>query len=181
MKIAPGVRRWALLAALPLAAAAALRASNDDKAEPRERNADARLRHTVSAAATAAPEREALPHVDLQRLEALPRRYVSEQPFVDPFSAGPAATQDSAQAQERRAPPPPPPPEAPPLPFRFIGRQDADGVALIFLEQQEQIHIVRIGETIADGWRLDKADDQALVFTYVPLGQQRRLATGSTG
>ncbi|MPZ43700.1 MAG: hypothetical protein GEV05_09905 [Betaproteobacteria bacterium] len=182
MKIAPRTRRWALFAALPLAAAAALRANNDDEAASRERSADARPRDAVSAATAATREREALPHVDMERLQALPRRHVSEQPFVDPFFAGPAAAPDSAQTAETAAPPPPPPPpEAPALPFRFIGRQDADGVPLIFLEQQEQIHIVRIGETVADAWRLDKADDQALVFTYVPLGQQRKLATGSSG
>ena len=67
------------------------------------------------------------------------------------------------------------------MPFRFIGRQDADGVPLIFLEQQQQTHILSIGETVADGWRLDAADVQELVFTYVPLGQQRRLDIGSPG
>lgn len=178
MTIAPGTLRWALVLALPLAAAAALRANDADRA-PGEDAIAARRPLTAGSAERSATRDPALPRLELDRLQTLARRHVSVQEPVDPFAAErPAAsTTDRAAA----APAPAPAPQAPPLPFRFIGRQEADGVPLIFLEQQQQTHIVRIGETVTDGWRLDAADVRELVFTYVPLGQQRTLATGSPG
>lgn len=184
MNITLRTRRWVLLAAMPLVAAAALHTNGGDEAPPRDRDARARPQsaaNTVNAAGRS-PERVDLPKVDMDRLQSLSRRHVSVQPPVDLFAAPRPMATDSEQAAAKAAPPPPaPPPQAPALPFRFIGRQDGDGAPLIFLEQQQQTHIVRIGETVADGWRLDRAEDQALVFTYVPLGQQRLLATGSAG
>lgn len=172
--MSPRTRRVLLLLALPLAAFAAWEANEADKRE----SGKARLPAAAAPAGRANAEQQpALPRIDLGRLEKLARRHASEQPPADPFAAH-GLVRAPKQVAEAAPPPPPSPPQAPPLPFRYIGRQDADGVQVIFLEQQEQVHIVRIGEQVAGGWRLDGASDEALTFTYLPLGQQRRLPLG---
>jgi hypothetical protein len=173
--MSPRIRRVLLLLALPLAAFAAWEAKEIDKPA----SADSRSPRTEAPDRRAGVEQPpALPGIDVRRLEKLARRHASEQPAVDPFAA-PGNVQSAKQAGE--VAPPSPPAQAPPLPFRYIGQQEADGVHVIFLEQQEQVHIVRIGENVANGWRLDAAGDEALTFTYVPLGQKRQLPLGGAG
>ena len=77
--------------------------------------------------------------------------------------------------------PPRAPPEAPTLPFRYLGSQEVNGKRQVFLEQQQQTHIVTVGDTVGNAWRLDSVSDQAAIFTYMPLGQQRRLSVGGPG
>lgn len=177
MKLSPKTRRWVLLAAAPLVAVAALR-SNAPEEEAALRVASP-PRATGAAAEGSRTGGSATPGLDLRRLHNLPRRHMSEQPPLDPFAVEAPKSPQAPPAAVEAAPPPPPPPQAPPLPFRFIGRQDANGVVHVFLEQQNEAHIVKLGDTVADGWRLDAVDERALTFTYLPLGQQRRLDIGS--
>jgi len=176
VKISPKTRRILLLLALPLAAFAAFQAQEGEGPQ-REARTPAPAGFRASAGATAP---DPLPRLEVRRLENLARRHASEQSPVDPFAV-PGAKERAAAEAAAAAAPPPPPPQAPPLPFRYIGRQEAGSVQTIFLEQEEQVHIVRIGEKIGDGWRLDAAGEDALTFTYLPLGQQRRLPLGSAG
>ncbi len=167
-----------LLLALPLAAFAAFQARDgDDAARPSQ----VQTATGTSANARSAPA-ESLPKLDLQRLEHLARRHGSEQAPVDPFAVPGAKERAAAEAEALAAARvAPPPPQAPALPFRYIGQQEEGGARAYFLEQEERLHIVRIGEKIGDGWRLDAAGDDALTFTYLPLGQKRRLPLGGAG
>lgn len=79
------------------------------------------------------------------------------------------------------APPPPPPPSptpvtaelpqaAPPFPFRLAGVLEADPKQLVYyLTDGKQEFSVMVGETFGSQYRLDAADEQRLVFTYLPL------------
>jgi hypothetical protein len=73
--------------------------------------------------------------------------------------------------------PPPPPPQAPPLPFKYVGRWAADDGETVFLAQGERVLNAKIGEQLGQ-WRLDAADAGGLTFTYLPLQQQRQLRYG---
>jgi hypothetical protein len=175
MKLSPKTRRWILLAAAPLVAVAALR-SNGPEDETTTRREPAPTRAASGASRSG---ETATPSLDPRRLQNLPRRHASEQPPVDPFAVALPPPPPAPPAALMAPPPPPPPPQAPPLPFRYIGRQEANGVVMVFLEQQNETHIVKLGETVADGWRLDALDERSATFTYLPLGQQRRLDIGS--
>ena len=72
---------------------------------------------------------------------------------------------------------PPPPPQAPPLPFKYVGRWDGGDGELVFLAQGEKTATLRVGQTLAQ-WRLDSITANAMNFTYVPLQQQRQLRFG---
>lgn len=73
--------------------------------------------------------------------------------------------------------PPPPPPQAPPVPFKYVGRWDADDGATLFLAQGEQVVTLRVGQALAQ-WRLDSINANGMNFTYLPLQQQRQLRFG---
>jgi hypothetical protein len=179
VKLSLHTRRWLLLLALPVAAFAALQANEAEVPVGRDRSSS----QASASAPRAGSTEEPLPRLEIGRLEKLARRHASEQAPIDPFAAKvpEPSRQAHAAAPAAAPPPPPPPPQAPPVPFRFIGRQEASGVQVVFLEQQDQVHIVRIGEEVAEGWRLDAADDQTLTFTFLPLGQRRQLPIGSAG
>ncbi len=85
-------------------------------------------------------------------------------------------------AQSFRPPPPPPPPPAPPpppmappVPFSFVGIWTEAGKESVFLGQGERTLRAQKGDELAGGWRLDQLSPDALVFTYLPLNQQRTL------
>jgi len=97
-----------------------------------------------------------------------------------------AAGPDLFPVQSWRPPPPappvvveapPPPPQAPPLPFRYVGRWAADDGETVFLAQGERVLNAKIGEQLGQ-WRLDAADAGGLTFTYLPLQQKRQLRYG---
>jgi len=77
---------------------------------------------------------------------------------------------------------PPPPPTAPPLPFTYMGKldQDSDGVQ-VFLLQGDKVLTVNVGSNVNQLWRLDGESDVDLVFTYLPLDQQKVLRKNASG
>lgn len=116
------------------------------------------------------------------------------------FSAGraqpPGATADATStpadifAAKNWAPPPPPvvetipepppKPEAPPLPFRYLGRLDERGKpAIFYLARGEEILPVRSGQVIDGTYRVGKVDDKQLSFIYLPLKTRQFLTVGS--
>ena len=98
----------------------------------------------------------------------------------------PASGADLFPAQSWRPPPPPapvfvapppPPPQAPPLPYKYIGRWNAGDGESYFLAQGEQMLTVKVGQKLAS-WQLDSVDAGGLNFTYLPLQQKRQLRFG---
>lgn len=76
-------------------------------------------------------------------------------------------------------PAPPPPPQAPPLPFRFLGKiADPDKGTAFLLIRGEEILSVGVGDTIDDRYRVDKLEAGQLYFHYQPLNIRQSLAVG---
>lgn len=126
-------------------------------------------------------------------VEPSPRRAASASPSVEQAASAPRAAPaerfvlagaDLFPAQSWQPPPappappvaasPPPPPQAPPLQYRYLGRWQEGDVVTVFLARGEQLLSARGGEQLGD-WRLDDVRDDRLVFTYLPLQQQRQL------
>lgn len=78
------------------------------------------------------------------------------------------------------APVPPPPPVAPPLPFTAIGSIEGPdvtaGQALAFLQHQDNLLVVRKGESIGQLYRVESVSADRVEFTYLPLNQRQFLA-----
>ena len=77
-------------------------------------------------------------------------------------------------------PEPPPPPQAPPLPFKFIGRITGDGKAADFmLTRDDRVISAHVGDVIDDQYLFEKAENGQLVFLYRPLNQRQTLAVAA--
>ena len=91
----------------------------------------------------------------------------------DPFAARnfnpPPPPQQQAGAAQ-----PPPKPEAPPLPFRYIGRLIEDGKTLLFLANGDENLTVHAGQKLGE-YRLDGIAEHEIVFTYLPLKTRQSL------
>lgn len=77
-------------------------------------------------------------------------------------------------------PAPPAPPTAPPLPFVAVGSiqgtQVTNGQPVAFIRQQEQLILVRAGDSIGQNYKVESISAQAIEFTYLPLMQRQTLA-----
>ena len=78
------------------------------------------------------------------------------------------------------APPVPPEPTAPPLPFEAIGSilgtEATGGQTVAFLQQQQSLLVVRKGETIGQGYRVEAITSEKVEFIYLPLNQRQSLS-----
>lgn len=70
------------------------------------------------------------------------------------------------------------PPQAPPLPFRVLGRYDESGTAVVFLEHQEQSLLARAGGILVKDYRVESIEGSSLVLRYLPLDQVQTLELG---
>jgi hypothetical protein len=75
-------------------------------------------------------------------------------------------------------PAPPPPPAPPPLPFTYMGKLLEDGKLTVFINHQDRNYAVKAGDTIEGSYRVDKVEDQSVLFTYLPLNMQQTLVIG---
>lgn len=82
-------------------------------------------------------------------------------------------------------PPPPPPtsvkapaPQAPPLPYRYLGKLIETGSITVFLARGEQNLAVKVGQTLDGQYRIDAVTASALTLTYLPLAKQQTLSLG---
>lgn len=170
MRLTPK-QRWAILGtALALTLAAVKWAGS---------NTDLEVKPAVSPRASAADatpsEAEAMPRLELERLRRSPPERVQADPFAQ--RSWDMAARDEAR---RNAPPPPPPPapKAPPLPYTYLGKAIEGGKLTVFLSRGENTYIARAGDTLDGAYRVERLDDRAIVFRYLPLGQRQDLALG---
>lgn len=66
-------------------------------------------------------------------------------------------------------------PRLPPPPFRVFGRYEEAGQASVFLQHLEQNLVVRVGETIADHYKVESLNDTTLTLRYLPQNQVQTL------
>jgi hypothetical protein len=69
-------------------------------------------------------------------------------------------------------------PQAPPLPFRYIGRIVVDGGEAFVLAEGARVLVVSVGERIDKRYRLEKRYKDELLFRYRPLNISQSLAIG---
>lgn len=99
----------------------------------------------------------------------------------------PTAATDIFAVRTWEPPPPPmdmtpPAPEAPPVPFRFLGRIAEHGQKPAFLlGAAERVMAVRVGDTIDKEWRLENAQGGELIFRYRPLNLRQTLPISQGG
>ena len=78
--------------------------------------------------------------------------------------------------------PPPPPveikpakPEAPPLPYRYLGRWEENGALTMILGHGDQSIPVRSGQILDGQWRIDNISARRIDFTFLPLKTRAHL------
>jgi len=75
-------------------------------------------------------------------------------------------------------PPEPPPPQAPPLPFKALGQYtDGDQVG-VFLQYRDQNLVARVGDTLAEQYKVESLAGGVLTLRYLPLNQTQTLDLG---
>jgi hypothetical protein len=115
---------------------------------------------------------------------ALPRAQQAANPSSEAPSAV-AVVDIFAPHTWEPAPPPlaafvPPPPQAPPLPFRFMGRIAEPGETPEFLLLEgDRVLRVKAGERVGRGYRLEKFEDGKLYFRYQPMNVVQTLPVGT--
>lgn len=81
-------------------------------------------------------------------------------------------------SKEAAAEPQPAPPQAPPLPFRVLGRYVEHGTVAIFLQHNDRNLVVRVGDTIDGNYKIESIASGAMTLVYLPLNQKQTLAVG---
>ncbi|PTN12162.1 hypothetical protein [Nitrosomonas aestuarii] len=82
------------------------------------------------------------------------------------------AQQQRAKAKIKAAPPAPTPP---PLQFKYIGKAIEGNRTWVFLTQENENYIARIGENIDEQYRLDAINNESVTVTYLPLNAKQVL------
>ena len=78
-------------------------------------------------------------------------------------------------------PPPPPAPVAPELPFAFMGRMVENDRTTLFLTRQNESYTVKVNDVLVHEYRVDKIDNDQVIFTYLPLNIQQTMYIGRSG
>ena len=105
--------------------------------------------------------------IDLSKLEARVGEDSKNDAFA-PRSFAPAA-QPQQQAEARPAKR-----EAPPLPFRYVGKMQDAGKLAVFLANGEESIVASAGQTIGQ-YRVDAITDEEIRFTYLPMKTKQVL------
>lgn len=76
-------------------------------------------------------------------------------------------------------PPPPPKPQAPPLPFRFLGKIVEPGKGTAFLlARGDRVVSVGVGDAIDENYLVEKYEGGRLYFVYRPLKARQSISVG---
>lgn len=86
----------------------------------------------------------------------------------------------AALAADSSAQPADSPPQAPPLPFRVLGRYDEAGQVVVFLQHQEQNLAVRPGDSLLNDYKVESINGSTLTLRYLPLNQVQTLEVGGS-
>lgn len=74
----------------------------------------------------------------------------------------------------------PPPPQAPPLPFKVMGQYSEGSVRGVFLLHNDRSLVAKVGEVLADQYRVESLKDGVLTLIYLPLQQRQTLAVSTS-
>lgn len=107
--------------------------------------------------------------VPAQLVLSLPERPIANDRIVDLFRDSAVPSGRASGGAEK--------PAAPPLPFVFMGRYVERGVTHVFLEQGEQMHMVKVGDIIDHMYRVERIDS-AIRLMYLPTKEMQSLEIG---
>jgi hypothetical protein len=123
------------------------------------------------ANAPVAPAAPAAPAIASEDAPAAPDLFAAKSWYVPP--PPPPAPPPSPP------PPPPPAPSAPPLPFKFIGKFDDATSLQAFLQRDEKVYTVGVGDVIENTYRVASINAGQMTLIYLPLNLPQTLAVGS--
>lgn len=107
--------------------------------------------------------------IDLAKLEERAHLENKEGAWIDAFAPrnfSPVMPPQAAAGPAKR--------EAPPLPFRYLGKMIEDGKLSVFLANGEESLTVHAGQRVGD-YRIDKITEAEIRFTYLPLKTKQSL------
>ena len=136
------------------------RQSGDDPAE--SGSAPVRTSPQVAAMAVHAP----------QDFSTLPLRHWSEEAVNDPFQTMAWYVPPRPQAAK------PPRPQAPPVPYRYFGKMMEGDVPQAFLRQGDRVVVVKVGDVLANNYRVENIAPEIVSLTYLPLGTRQTVLFG---
>jgi hypothetical protein len=73
----------------------------------------------------------------------------------------------------------PPKPVAPPVPYRVAGQVEHEGPAQVVLARDDRVYLVREGDTLDGGYRVESIRAGGVTLVYTPLGERQHLAAQS--
>jgi hypothetical protein len=155
-----------------------------------------RLRSTSGAAPAARPRSgegaraDELPRIDLGRLAAARAETKAGHRDIFEFGPPPQAERPVMVAEEAEpaplpvvetVPTPPPVPTLPPLNLKFIGSLDnARGLKVaVLMTDRNEILTGKVGEVVANRYKIDKIGFESVDLQDVTSGQTRRIALRS--
>ena len=103
--------------------------------------------------------------IDLAKLEERKDEGAKVDAFA-PRNFAPVIPPQAAAAPAKR--------EAPPLPFKYLGKMVEDGKLSVFLTNGDESITVHAGERVGD-YRVDKITEAEVRFTYLPLKTKQSL------
>ena len=174
LKALPASTRWIIYGAVVVAALAVARVAEKPDGQPGTIRARSVTERDPRAEALAA-EAARIPELDLGRLtERAPLEAAADLFHTRSWNAL------AAEEARSNAPPPPPPPapQAPPLPFAFLGKLIDGEQVTVFLTDGTRNWVVRAGDTIEGGYRVEAIGAGTMTLTYLALGIAQELAIG---
>ena len=168
MKLNPFQRRAILAGALIATVAAALMPEEPEAPPAPHGQASRQTARVVAAQPRTRVASEPLPELPLEKLAQAPSR----EAVLDAFEV-------RSWAPPPAKAPPPPPPEAPPLPFKYMGKIMDGGQVVVFLAKQDINYVVRAGEKLDNNYQVDEIKPGMMTLTYLPLGQKQTLEIGA--
>jgi hypothetical protein len=106
----------------------------------------------------------------------LPERSSLRKPGGELFAAPPPPPAPARPVVEAR---PEPKPQAPPMPYRVAGQVSHEGTTVV-LARDERVYLVRVGETLDGGYRVESIRPDGVTLVYTPLDLREHLAAAST-
>jgi hypothetical protein len=114
------------------------------------------------------------------RFAALPPREGLSRQHGDPFGVRSAPAHRAAAAGPAQAAPAAPPvPTAPPMPYRVAGQLVRDGVPQVVLARDDRVMIVREGQVLDGGYRVESITPGGVTLVYTALDARETLPFSS--
>jgi hypothetical protein len=112
----------------------------------------------------------------------LPSREGLGRPSRDPFASHTPPPRPAPAPKQAATPPVavPAAPVAPPVPYRVAGQVVHDGPAQVVLARDDRVYLVRQGDLLDGGYRVESITPEGVTLVYTPLEHSHQLAAVSS-